>query len=249
MRRSRIRTLILFVPVIGGFALLAAACSSRSQEQQLLQNYFRASRIRDNTTLANIAAVAFDPRTDGTVENFDITDVGKESRRQLQIKQLTKDEEDARKADADFAKKKKEYQDQNIEAIERVVKAERARQTVKGKDAEVQAAWTKWRDEQAQYQRKLADARTRLANERAMAVSSLTPPGRGDVDVSNMDVEMLTKQVTINAQVRMPNGPTAPRTMVVTLQKAIGKASDGQTREGRWMITGIRPEGGGAPTS
>jgi hypothetical protein len=244
----KFRAVILQIPVVAGFALLLSACGSSSPEQQVLNNFFRASRVRDNATLANIAAVSFDPRTEGTVQNFEVVNVGEEERRTLQIKQLIDEEEKAKQADADFAKKKKEYQDANLEAIERVVKAERSGATVRGKDAEVKAAWSKWRDEQAQYQRKLSEARTKLANERALAVNSLTAPGRPDVDVSAMDVDLVTKRVTVNAQVRDPNGGTSPKTLVFTLQKAVGKAGD-ETRDGRWMITGIRPEGSATPAT
>ena len=250
MSRTKFRVFILLAPVIAGLALLDIACGGGSSgEKQVLTNFFRASRVRDNATLANLSAVSFDPRTDGSVQSFDVTSVGEEQRRALQIKQLTDEEEKARQDDAAFAKKKKEYQDANIEAIERVVKAERSGGTVRGKDAEVQAAWTKWRDEQSQYQKRLSEARAKLANERALAVNSLTAPGRADVDVSGMNVELLTKQVTVNAQVREPNGTTVPKTIVFTMQRAVGKAADGKTTEGRWIITGIRPQGAAAPST
>jgi hypothetical protein len=239
---------ILQAPVIAGFALLAAACGSATAEQQVITNFFRASRVRDNATLANIAAVSFDPRTDGTVQDFEVANVGEEQRRTLQIRQLAEEEEKARQEDAEFAKKKKEYQDANLEAIERVVKAERAGATVRGKDAEVQAAWSKWRSEQSAYQKKVSEAKARLANERALAINSLTAPGRPDVDVSNMDVELVTKHVTVNAEVRDPNGNTSARTLVFTLQKAVGKGPEGE-QDGRWIITGIRPEEGAVPST
>lgn len=250
MPRAKFRSLILLVPVIAGFALLDVACGGgSSNEKQVLTNFFRASRVRDNATLANIAAVSFDPRTDGSVQSFDVANVSEEQRRTLQIKQLSEEEEKARQEDAAFAKKKKEYQDANIEAIERVVKIERSGGTVKGKDAEVQAAWTKWRDEQSQYQKRLSEARAKLANERALAVNSLTAPGRADVDVSGMDVDLITKQVTVNAEVREPNGTTVPKTLLFTMQRAVGKKAEGQTSEGRWIITGIRPQGAAAPST
>jgi hypothetical protein len=240
--------LVLQAPAIAGFALLAAACGSSPPEQQVLNNFFRASRVRDNATLANLAAVSFDPRTQGTVQNFEIVSSGDEQRRSLQIKQLIQDEEKAKQDDAEFAKKKKQYQDANLEAIERVVKAERARAPIPKKDAEVQAAWSKWREEQGQYQKRLSEARSKLANERALAVTSLTAPGRADVDVSNMDVELVTKQVTVNADVREPSGTTTKKTLVFTLQKAVGKGPDGE-QEGRWIITSIRPQGAGSPAT
>ena len=41
----------------------------------LLQQFFRASGMRDDGTLANFAAVSFDPKTEGTVTAFTITSV------------------------------------------------------------------------------------------------------------------------------------------------------------------------------
>lgn len=241
-------SLLLQAPVVAGFALLAAACGSTPPEQQVINNFFRASRVRDNATLANLAAVSFDPRTEGTVQDFEIVSIGEEQRRALQIKQLMDEEDKAKQEDAEFAKKKKQYQDANIEAIERVVKAERSRAPVARRDAEVQAAWSKWREEQAQYQKRLSEARARLANERALAVNSLTAPGRPDADVNDMDVELVNKQVTVNAQVREPSGTTTPKTFVFTLQKAVGKGPEGE-QDGRWIITAIRPQGAGAPAT
>ena len=240
--------LLLQAPVITGVALLAVSCGSSPPERQVINNFFRASRVRDNATLANLAAVSFNPRTDGTVQDFEVVSTTEEQRRPLQIKQLVSEEEKAKQADAEFAKKKKQYQDANLEAIERVVKAERSRAPVAKKDAEVQATWSKWREEQAQYQKRLSEARARLANERALAVNSLTAPGRSDVDVSAMDVELLTKQVTVNAQVREPSGTTTPKTLVFTLQKAVGKGAEGE-RDGRWIITSIRQQAAGAPAT
>ena len=247
MRRT-FAALLLQASVATACALLAAACGSTPPEQQVINNFFRASRVRDNATLANLAAVSFDPRTQGTVQDFEIASVGEEERRALLIKELADAEQKAKQEDADFAKKKKVYQDANIEAIERVVKAERSGTPVAKKDAEVQAAWSKWREEQGQYQKRLAAARAKLATERALAVNSLTAPGRPDVDVSNLQVDLVVKRVTVNAEVREPSGATTPKTFVFTLQRAVGKGSEGE-QEGRWIITGIEPQGGSAPST
>src|SRR4051812_12209090 len=74
---------------------LVAACGSASPEQQLLNNFFHAARIRDNTVLANIAAVNFNPRTDGTVEQFEVVDVGAETKRALDLTALATPAADA----------------------------------------------------------------------------------------------------------------------------------------------------------
>jgi len=248
MPRSRAHSLGSLIVVVIGLVIVDIACSSAPPEQQLLINFFRASRVRDNTTLGNISAVSFNPRTEGTVEDFEIVSVSPEQRRPVQIRALMDEEAKAREDEAAFTKKQAEFQTANREAISRVAKAESARQPVRGADAEVLASITKWRTEQAQYSKRLSDVRTRLTRERNQAVSSLTPPGQQDVDVSNMDVELVTKEVTVNAQVRTPEGQTQPRTLVFTFQRALGSAG-GQTRTGRWLITGLQQQGGAAPTT
>jgi len=61
-----------------------------------------------------------------------------------------------------------------------------------------------------------------------------------------MDVEVISKQVTVEAEVKSPDGQTTtPKTLVFTFQRAIGK-KDGQTTEGRWIITGLQ-QGSAAP--
>ena len=47
-------------------------------EQPLLARFFGASRLRDLTALQTVATVVFEPREQGIVRTFDITDVGPE---------------------------------------------------------------------------------------------------------------------------------------------------------------------------
>ena len=63
--------------VAAALALTAIACAG-GYEQALLTQFFAASRLGDRTALAPIATVIFDPRTDGTVLRFDITDTSPE---------------------------------------------------------------------------------------------------------------------------------------------------------------------------
>ncbi len=247
MSSSRAHSLVSLVIAVMGLAFFEAACSSAPPEQVLLTNFFRAARVRDNTTLGNLAAVTFNPRTEGTVEDFEIVAVGPEQRRPVQIRALMDEEAKAREDEEAFGRKRVEFQNANQEAINRVAKAESARQPVRGTDAEVLASLTRWRAEQAQHSRRLSDVRTRLSRERNQAVSSLTGPGQPDVDISNMDVELVSKQVTVNAQVRTPEGQTVPRTLIFTFQRAAANEG-GQAREGRWLITSLQQQGS-TPTS
>ena len=110
----------LRLPLVVLVALVVSDCGGASPEQQLLTNFFRASRVRDNATLSNISTVQFNPRTDGTVQDFEVTNVRTEQRRTLQIDQTLNEVEEAKTAEAEFAKRKKAYQDANMPALQRV---------------------------------------------------------------------------------------------------------------------------------
>lgn len=247
MKRPSVRSLVLVRLSACAFALLASSCGSSSPEQQTLRNFFRAARVRDNATMAAISAVSFNPRTDGIVQSFEVTALGEEQRRTLHLRQLIEDEEKAIQAGEELSQKKRAYQEANLTAIQRVLGAERSGAPVTGADASVRAAWGKWVEGQAQVQRRISEARSKLASERAQAVHSLTPPSRPDVDVSNMDVDLVMKHVTIQAQVQTPEGQTVPKTMLVILQRAVGR-QNGQNIQGRWIVTSIRDQSAPAPT-
>jgi len=226
--------------------LLVAACGSTPVEQQILTQFFRAARVRDNTTLAGMSAVTFDPRTEGSVEDFKIDSIGEPQHRKLPLQEFAEEQEKIRNDQIEFTKKMRDFYQSNSIAIDRAAKADQANQPVRGKDAELLAEWKKWDADSRDLERKLSQARQKVARERSTAVSSLTAPGRDDVDVTGMDVDIISEPVTVTAQVQTPDGKTAPKTMVVTLQRASGK-KDGQTIDGRWIIMSIQPQGGAAP--
>ena len=95
MLRPRVHAPVV-VTVLAGLALFEAACSSSTPEEQLLTTFFRAARVRDNTTLGNIAAVTLNPRSDGTVEQFEIVSIGQEQRRGIDLKTLVAEEAKAK---------------------------------------------------------------------------------------------------------------------------------------------------------
>ena len=244
MSRSTIRRAILLVPVILGSCLFEFACSSPPIEQQLLTTFFRAARVRDNTGLASISAVSFDPRTEGSVQDFTIDNIGAQQRRTLQVQQFMDDETKLRDEQVEFTKKMRDFYQSNSIAIDRAVKADQAKQSVQGKDAALLAEWKKWDTDSRDFERKVSQARQKATKERATAVASL----RTD-DVAGMTVDIITEPVTVTAQVQAPGGgQTTPRTMVVTLQRASGKKGD-QAIEGRWIIMSIQPQGAAAPPS
>jgi len=227
---------------------LAAAtligCSS-TPEQPILQQFFTASRLRDNTTLAGFAATAFEPGTDGIVTTFTITDVTPEQRKPLVLKTLSKAHEDARAADAELTRRKEAYQAENLDAIKRVIAAERSHAKVPSKDAAVQAAWGKFLEDGVAVARAVGDARRKLASQ-AVVVDMSVNGGPTHYDVAKYDGELVSKDVSISAPVRLPSGQTAQKNYVVTMQRAILKADRDVT--GRWIITSIKDASGAAST-
>jgi hypothetical protein len=232
---SSIARSIAVVLVALGCAL-AAGCSGGA-EQPILNQYFTASRLRDNSTLANFSTVAFEPRVDGTVGSFTIQSVSPEQRRPLNAKGLAKLQEEAKAADADYTKRKEAYENANLEAIKRVLDARSKKTALKGSDAEVQATWTKFLDEGTQVSKRVFETRRSFASETSVAALSVDDP-RNPVDLTKYDGEMASKDVTITASVRLPTEQTVQKTLIVTLQRAELKGDHDIT--GRWIITGIR---------
>lgn len=238
MVRSRVTATLLIAFFVAPVAVFELACS-RSPEQQFLTQFFRAARVRDNTTLGMMSAVTFDPREQGSVSRFEIAAVTPEQSIPMDLKALVEAERRVRADEAEFAKQKRAYQDANLAAIEQVLKMERD-PTAKMPPAlsEVKAEWDTWREETSTYAKATSNARSALANATGPAEASLTQPGQPSLDPEQFEGEMISKAVTVNAQVQAPGGETSEKMLVVTMQRAVGKRGD-QVREGRWIITRI----------
>jgi hypothetical protein len=237
---SRIRSWVIpfVVAALLPLALLAAACT-RAPEQQQLTQFFRASRARDNTTLAMMSAVEFDPREQGTVEDFEITSVSPEQRRPLALKALMEAEKTARAAESEFAKRKMEYQIANQKVLEVVVKLERD-PTAKLTPAQqaVKTAWDKWREESTTHTRAVSAARAAVTAGIGPAEASLTQPNQPGFDAATFEGELVTKDVAIAADIRTPQGQTESKNLTITFARVAGTLA-GAPREGRWIITKI----------
>lgn len=212
-------------------------CSS-APEESLLSNYFRASRMRDNTTLANIAMVSFRPSERGIVQNFSLTSVSEAQRRPMRAREYSIAFEEAAAAEREFGDRKQAYQDENIEAIERVLDAEREDSDVARRDSEVQEAWVTWREEMLQHAQTVSDARTLLAEERVVGEASTFSPSN-PIDVAEYEGEIVSKEAVIEASVQTPDDQTEELTLTITLERAELTATDGSPLNGRWIITKI----------
>jgi hypothetical protein len=237
MARSRTKTFVFVLCIVPLVTLFAAACGGSGAERTLLRSYFLAARLNDRPTLNNIAMVAFNPREDGTIRTFSIDSVADEVSRPLRFKELSAALMDAEQAENDFTAEKVTYQDEHFEAINRVLEAEREEETVGRRDTAVQEAWTDWRTRTIEFAKMVSGARVELGDERNAASLSVFDPNN-PVELTEYDGELLTKAVSITADVELDESETE-RSLVITLQKAVLTGSDGAMIEGGWVIAQI----------
>lgn len=238
MSRFKFRPILRFMAAVLPLALVTTACS-RPPEQTQLSQFFRAARARDNTTLAMMSAVELDPREQGIVESFDITSVSPETRRPLGLKTLLEAEAKARADEAAFAARKMEYQNANLRMIEQVVKLERdPKAKMNAAQQAVKTAWDQWREDSSTHTRAVSSARAAVTSGIGPAVSSLTQPGQPPFDAATFEGDLVTKDVTLTASLKSPQGDTSPKNLTVTMARVVGTQA-GVAREGRWIITKI----------
>jgi uncharacterized cupredoxin-like copper-binding protein len=195
-------------------AVAVVACGVGGDEQTLLNKYFMASKVADNMTLANIATVAFNPKTDGQMMSFSILSVSPEKVEPLELK--------VKAAELKTA-------------VDRILKAEGKNQTLKGKDAELQKEWTKWREETAVYAKKVSEIR-KVVNAGLPIVEISCQDQRNPIDVQAYEGDIASKDITIEGQVRQEAG-TSTKKFVFTLRRVTLKGVNGKDVVGRWVIT------------
>ena len=165
------------VPAFAVLAVVTLSLACSGSEQTIIGQFFSASRLRDNTSLDNIATVIFDPRTQGTVITFAVQNIAAEQRKPLQLKSLAQAQDDP------GALSERQFVDRSLNG------------------------------------------------------------GRSAIDVAKYDGEVISKDVTVSAPVRLPSGEMINRTIVVTLQRAVlrgGKEAKDIT--GRWIVTKYRDD-------
>jgi hypothetical protein len=239
MHRPRNSWWLLLTPVLVALAVTVAGCGG-SDHDLMARKFFMSAQSGDVATLGNIATVSFDPNKDGRAQNLKFVSETPEQTRALKIAEFETVYKEAQAAETDFSKRMKEYQDKNIDAINRIVKIE---QSGKGKpaggDLAIQAAWTKWRDDSAVVQKAKSDAHKALLAERRVA--DLSVP---DVDVAAYpEATELTTDVTYTADVRTPDNQVTKKTLVLTFQRVVLKDAAGKIKDGSWMITGLKDAG------
>ena len=236
--RSRLRAAAAIGLTLAPLAVLAA-CSSAPPEQQILTQFFRAARTRDNETLARMSAVEFRPAEQGEVSSFDITNVSEERRTALDYQSLIDAQAKAAAAIDETRTQRLAFENANRSALEAIAKMEKdpaakfnaTQQTLK-------AEWDKWRQETFAVQKAAAAAKAALANAIGPAEASLSQPGQPAFVAGKFKGELISKDVTLNADVKK-GSETTQKKLVVTIQRVEG-ALDGAQRTGRSIVTRIQ---------
>jgi F0F1-type ATP synthase membrane subunit b/b' len=236
---SRLRASLAIALVLAPLSILAAACSSTPPEETILNQFFRAARTRDNETMARMSAVDWDVREQGEVSRFEITNVGEERRTPLNYKQLMEAQQRAAEAETAFRQSRVDFESANRPALETIAKLEReADAKFNPAQQKLKAEWDKWRQDAQERQKATASAKAALNNAMGPAEASLAQPGQPAFAADKFEGDLVSKDVTIDAQVRKGE-ETTQKTMVVTLQRVVGK-QDGADRTGRWIIARIQ---------
>lgn len=233
---SRLNTrLWLIVPVLL-LAVVAVACGGSGEEKNLLNKYFMASKMADNLTLANIATVSFDPKTDGQMQTFSILSVTEPTSTPLELKANAAALQTVIAEEKAFTERKKAYQDEHTEAIERILKAEGKNQPVRGKDADILKEWNTFLEEQAVISKKLSESRRRASAGRGLVEISIQDQ-RDPIDVTAFEGVLITKDVTIEGRVKPESGDAVTKKFTFTLKQAVLANVNGKDRAGRWVVT------------
>ena len=234
----RVRTCLALL--VAAIMLAAATACSVIPEEKIVRDFFRAARLRDNAALGAFATTNFDPNRDGQVTEFKVLNVSAEHASPLPLKKYDSAFDEATASQKAFAREKYEFQRSNLEAIERIEELEAKNAPVPKKDATVQASWSKWRDDEARHLKEVSDARVTLGRMKGLAEVSLSQPNGPTPDVAHYVGDVVEKDITVDAKVKMPDGQSVQKNLVVTASRTIMKNEKGETLTGRWIITSVK---------
>ena len=231
------RSVFVIAALIAGGGLLTA-CGGGGEEDQLVRAFFQASRFNDRSTVGNMSMVFFPPDEEGIASGASIDSMAEEQRVPLRMQDLGVALESARETEEEFREEKKMYQDENEEAITRVIEAQRAEEDVARADEEIQEMWNNLVDEERSHAQNVSDATAELNRAVQIANASVFDPSN-PIDVTAYDGDVITKDLTVSASIEK-DGSSSDRTMTITIQmvEIQGGESD-EVVPSRWIITSL----------
>ncbi len=232
----RVKTLVLASVVAAMSGGVLTGCGGGGEEQDIISSFFRASRVDDRGTMAGVSMVDFNTAVDGRVSGVSVESVSEEQRRPLRMLELSEALAAAQAAVGEHLATQRAYQDENLEAVTRVINAEQASEEVGRGDTEVQEAWAVLNEESAALAGAVSEAELALDAESVVPERSAFDR-QNPIDARSFAGQLVTKEATVSADVEL-DGVSEERTMMITLQKV--ELGEGEEMiDGRWMITAI----------
>ena len=214
-----------------------AACGS--QEGQVINKFFLATKSADNATLTGMTRVDF-PEEEGEVTAWKVIEVGAERREPFQLQELAQNVQEAKQARDRKIEEFTAFRDQNIDdmvTIEDRLKKD-ASATFKGSLADVHATWQKLRDERRELESQLTEAENRLEEELTLARMSLLVAS-DPASLQSFAGDVLTKEVGVS--VTLKDGKEKPYVFTL-LRYALTTPNTNRIAQARWIITDIEPK-------
>ena len=230
--------------VMLGLGLGLAACGS--QEGQVINKFFMATKSKDNATLTGMTRLGF-PEEEGEVTAWKVTQVGAERREPFKLQELAQNVQEAKQARDKKIEEFTAFRDQKIDdmvTIEDRLKKD-ANATFKGSLADVHATWQKHRDERRELESQLSQAEHRFEEELTLAGMSLM----GDSDSESLQSftgNVVIKEVGVN--VGLKDGKEKPYVFTL-LRYALTTPQTNRIAQARWIITEIKPKEAAATSS
>jgi hypothetical protein len=78
-----------------------------------------------------------------------------------------------------------------------------------------------------------------IDSRREQAIRSLNASTGEAVDLTGVSIEMIARQLTLEADLRTPDGVVTPTALRVTLEKAL-RTKGGSVFEGQWIVTRLQ---------
>jgi len=215
---------------LGVILVLCFFCSCSSPpEQQLLNRYFSALSLNDNTTLSTIA---LEP-SDMPAEKWEILNVSEESVEPFRLPEMNKEE-------LDLKKKLEDHVGATIDARDAwdnaVYEEERARTTAakraaKAKADELKVKYDEVYEEHKELQRQYNEAKAAAAKEEDIATFSL---GTGELPtIRDFTGEVHSKEVEVKTE-----GEGSVKNYKIYMRRYILQdEATGMHNRGRWIIT------------
>jgi hypothetical protein len=213
---------------VAALAAITLACGS--QENQVIENFFRAVQAKDTGTMSSFAVVQFDQE----VKSWKVKSVGEEQRTPAPLAGLAKTLKDAEDAAAQNKKDASAYFNAHPLEVDKVKPLVESGGKVPANLQKTADDWKKFSDTDRELKAKVGEAKQNYEREKRLVVMSTGSNGNPD--------ELAGDVVTKVAVVEIESGGDV-KTYNLQLRK-YDVAPPGQTTKvmSRWLIQSLTPQ-------